>query len=98
MDLAAGHGKALEYAGKAFRDCQEDMIYQVHFGDNYENGAYGWTTNLNKVKEQVAWMLEALQTNYINYGFIHCLDEMKDLEQYRKNGVLDYLLEMKPNY
>lgn len=95
MDLAAGHARALEYAGKAFRDCRDDMIYQVHFGANYENGAYGWTTNLNKVKEQVAWMLRALQTDYINYGFIHCLDEMKDLEQYRKNGVLDYLLEMK---
>lgn len=95
MDLAAGNAKAIEYAGKAFKDCREEMIFQVHFGANYETGVYGWTTNLAKVKEQVAWMLEALHTDYIDYGFIHCLDELKDFEHYRKNGVLDYLLEMK---
>lgn len=24
------------------------MIYQVHFGANYETGEYGWTTNLEE--------------------------------------------------
>lgn len=95
MDLAAGNRRAIEYAGKAFKDCRDDMIYQVHFGANYDKGVYGWTTSLPKVREQVTWMLEALQTDCINYGFIHCLDEMKDFEQYKNNGVLDYLLEMK---
>lgn len=95
MDLAAGNARAFEYAGEAFADCREDMLYQVHFGANYETGVYGWTTSLAKVQEQVAWMLETLRTDYIDYGFIHCLDEEKDLEAYQKNGVLDYLLEMK---
>lgn len=95
VDLAAGNAKAIEYVGEAFADCREDMLYQVHLGASYETGEYGWTTSLNKVKEQVAWMLETLHTDYIDYGFIHCLDEQKDLEAYRKNGVLDYLLEMK---
>ena len=34
------------------------MIYQVHFGANYETGKYGWTTNLEKVKKQIDWQLK----------------------------------------
>lgn len=95
VDLAAGNRKAIEYVGKAFQNCREDMIYQVHFGADYSTGEYGWTTDCRKVREQVEWMLSALHTDYIDYGFMHCLDEEKDLEAYQKNGVLDYLLSMK---
>lgn len=71
------------------------MFYQVHFGANYETGEYGWTTSLDKVKRQVDWQLKELKTDYIDFGFIHCLDSEDDWKQYQKNGVLDYLLEMK---
>lgn len=47
------------------------------------------------MKKSVAWQLEKLQTDYIDIGFIHCLDEDSDLETYRKNGILDYVLELK---
>lgn len=46
------------------------MYYQVHFGADYETGDYGWTTDLETVKRQVDWQLQALKTDYINYGFI----------------------------
>ena len=39
--------------------------------------------------------LNELQTDYINYGFIHCIDEESDFESYQKNGVLDYIKELK---
>ena len=64
-------------------------------GADYTTGAYGWTTNLEEIKKSVAWQMEKLQTDSIDFGFIHCLDEEKDLEAYQRNGVLDYLLEMK---
>lgn len=41
------------------------------------------------------WQLSALRTDYIDFGFIHCLDSAADWAQYQENGVLDYLLEMK---
>lgn len=44
------------------------MYYQVHFGANYETGEYGWTTNLEKVKCQIDWQMQALKTDYINSG------------------------------
>lgn len=94
-DLATAGAKTFGYYGKAFAGCRRDMYYQVHFGANYETGEYGWTTNLDKVKSQVEWMLGELKTDYVDYGFIHCLDSESDWQEYRENGVLDYLLEMK---
>lgn len=49
------------------------------------------------MKRQVDWQLRELKTDYIDFGFIHCLDSEDDWDQYQKNGVLDYLLEMKKN-
>lgn len=94
-DLATAGAKTFAYYGKAFSDLRRDMYYQVHFGANYETGEYGWTTDLDKVKGQIDWMLGNLRTDYIDYGFIHCLDAAPDWQAYQNNGVLEYLLEMK---
>ena len=94
-DLATAGAKTFVYYGKAFSGMRKDMLYQVHFGANYETGEYGWTTNLEKVKRQIEWMLGSLKTDDVDYGFIHCLDAAKDWKSYRENGVLDYLLDMK---
>ena len=40
-------------------------------------------------------MLEKLRTDYIDYGFIHCQDEFSDWETFKKNGIYDYILELK---
>ena len=61
----------------------------------YENGEYGWTTDLETVKRQVDWQLKELKTDYIDYGFIHCLDASSDWRDYQENGILAYLQEMK---
>lgn len=94
-DLAAAGAKTFSYYGTAYFDLRKEMLYQVHFGANYETGEYGWTTNLEKIKRQIDWMLRSLKTDYVDYGFIHCLDAEKDWKNYRENGVLEYLLDMK---
>ena len=94
-DFATAGAETFRYAGLAFTSVRKEMFYQVHFGANYETGEYGWTTSLDKVKRQVDWQLKELKTDYIDFGFIHCLDSEDDWKQYQKNGVLDYLLEMK---
>ena len=94
-DFATAGAKTFSYAGKAFGSIRGEMLYQIHFGANYETGEYGWTTDLDTVKRQVDWQLKELKTDYIDFGMIHCLDTSGDWEQYRKNGVLGYLLEMK---
>ena len=77
-DLATADAKTFIYYGKAFSSVRKDIYYQVHFGANYESGAYGWTTNVETIRRSVDAQLTALHTDYIDYGFIHCLDEEKD--------------------
>lgn len=36
-----------------------------------------------------------LQTDYIDFGFIHCIDEQADLDKIKQAGVLDYILSLK---
>ena len=95
VDFATAGGKTFRYAGQALAPVRRELLYQVHFGANYETGEYGWTTDLETVKRQVDWQLKELRTDYIDYGFIHCLDSLEDWRKYQENGVLDYLLEMK---
>lgn len=95
FDLAAGDAKCFPFYGEAFKDVRDKVIYQIHFGANYESGTYGWTTNLENIKKSIDWQLKELKTNYINYGFIHCLDEETDWDNYIRNGVLDYIKELK---
>ncbi len=95
FDLAGGDAACFPYYGKAFENVRDKVMYQIHFGANYETGSYGWTTNLDKVKKSIAWQLEQLKTDYINYGFIHCIDEESDWNAYQKNGILDYIKELK---
>ena len=95
VDFATAGAATFHYAGKAFASVRKELFYQVHFGTNYETGEYGWTTDLETIKRQVDWQLRELKTDYIDFGFIHCLDADDDWEAYQAGGALDYLLEMK---
>lgn len=95
IDMAAGAAKCFEYYGKSFASRRKNMFYQIHFGADYATGEYGWTTSVEKIKRSIDWQLKTLRTDYIDYGFIHCLDKDSDWNSYRKDGVLDHLLKMK---
>ena len=95
FDLAAGDGSTFPIYGEAFRDLRKDVFFQIHFGADYTRGTYGWTLDLETIKRSVDSQLRALHTDYMDYGFIHCQDEVSDWETYRENGVYDYILQMK---
>lgn len=96
FDLATAESENFPTFGKAFSHFRDKVFYQIHFGAVYGPGqSYSWTTDLKTVQRSVDWQRKALDTDYIDYGFIHCLDEASDWEQYRRNGVLDYLLKQK---
>ena len=95
IDLAGGHASIFPGIGKALEGRRKEVMLQLHFGADYTSGEYGWNLSLDGVKKSVDWQLKNLKTDYIDFGFIHCLDEITDLNVYQENGVLDYLLEMK---
>ena len=95
FDLAAGNGRTFPMYGEAFRDLRKDILFQIHFGADYTKGEYGWSLDLDTIKRSVDKQLRELKTDYIDYGFIHCQDEISDWETYLKNGVYDYILALQ---
>lgn len=95
IDMAGGHAACFPAVGMAIKGRREKVFLQVHFGAEYSSGIYGFDISLEGVKKSLAWQLEQLGTDYIDFGFIHCIDEGTDLDRYISNGVLDYILEMK---
>lgn len=95
FDMAGGHASIFPAYGKALAGRRKEAMLQVHFGANYVTGEYGWTTNLDTIKKSIEWQLKNLNTDYIDFGFIHCLDEAPDLVTYEKNGALKFIMDLK---
>jgi len=95
FDLASGDATPFSAFGQAAAGVRDKVYYQIHFGADYTTGKYGWTTDLDKIKRSIEWQLKNLKTDYIDFGFIHCIDEATDLQTVKNNGVIDHLLELK---
>lgn len=95
FDMASADAKPFAAFGRAAAGIRDKVRFQVHFGADYDTGTYGWTVNLEKVKKSIDWQLRMLQTDYIDFGFIHCIDESSDLDKVLRSGILDYIQELK---
>lgn len=95
IDMASGEAGAFPAVGAGMAGNRKNVYLQVHFGANYTTGKYGWTTQLDQVKASVDWQLKNLKTDYIDFGFIHCIDEPADLKKYVEGGVLDHIKALK---
>ena len=97
FDMASSEAKPFAPYGRALESVRDKVHFQIHFGANYTSasGSYGWTTDLDTIKRSVDWQLKALRTNYIDFGFLHCLDDAADLRKIEKTGVIRYIQELQ---
>ncbi len=96
FDLCAGGKSVYEPFGRAIQGRREKVYFQLHFGAVYkENGEYGWSRDLNTIRDTFAWELRALGTNYVDFGFLHCIDEESDFEDIKRNGIFDYVKDLR---
>ena len=95
FDMASSEAKPFPAYGRALAEWRDKVYFQIHFGANYETGTYGWTTNLDTIKRSIDWQLKALKTDYIDFGFIHCIDGAADLKKVQKSGVIDHILHLR---
>ena len=95
FDLCAA-GSVYAPLGRAIRDCRDRVFLQCHFGAVYdENGEYGWCRDFDTIRKTFLWELETLGTGYVDFGFLHCVDQDEDFDKLVEIGVLDYLKELK---
>ncbi|MDD3416121.1 MAG: aldo/keto reductase [Lachnospiraceae bacterium] len=95
FDMASAEAKPFDACGRALKGMRDKAYFQIHFGTNYEKGMYGWTTDLDIIKRSVDRQMKAMQIDYIDFGFLHCIDEPEDLHQVEKSGVIRYIEELK---
>lgn len=96
FDLCAGGKNVYEPFGRAIK-CRRDKVYfQLHFGAVYKkNGEYGWSRDLDTIKSTFEWEMQTLGTDYVDFGFLHCVDEESDLDDIVNSGIYDYVKGLK---
>ena len=89
FDMASADAAPFPAYGRAISGNRERVYFQIHFGANYKTGKYSWTTKLDEIKRSVDWQLKSLKTDYIDFGFIHGIDEQTGGNQIWSKGVVD---------
>ena len=96
FDACGGGASIYEPFGKAIVGQREKVFFQLHFGAVYnDKGEYGWSRDLSRIKQTLDWELKLLGTDYIDFGFLHCIDEDEDFDEIKNNGIFDYVLSLK---
>lgn len=95
FDLCAG-GAVYAPFGRAIRGRREQVFLQCHFGAVYdEKGEYGWCRDFATIRRTFLWEMETLGTDYVDFGFLHCVDEDADFDKLQEIGLVEYLKELK---
>lgn len=95
FDMAAADDVPFPAYGRVIAGYRKNVYFQIHFGADYHTGKYGWSLNIDTVKRSIDWQLNALKTDYIDFGFIHCIDEENDLKKALSGGIVDYMKQLK---
>lgn len=95
FDMAVSEAAAFKSYRAAFAGRRERVYLQMHFGADYSDRQYGWTTDVRRIRQGMDWLLRELDTDYIDFGFIHCIDQTADLEKYIASGALAHIQKLK---
>lgn len=96
FDLCAGGAAVYEPFGEAIANVRKNVYFQLHFGAVYnDKGEYGWSRSLEKIKSTFEWEMKKLKTDYVDFGFLHCIDEESDLTDIYINGIFDFITSLK---
>lgn len=81
--------------GKALEGKRGKWIIQGHFGSTWQGGQYVRTRDMDKVKTAFEDLLVRLQTDYIDLGMIHFVDEESEFYRIMEGEFLEYVKEQK---
>lgn len=81
--------------GLAIQGRREKWIIQGHIGSTWQNNQYVRTREISKVKIAFQDLLDRLQTDYIDLGMIHFVDEIEEYHQIMNGEFIAYVLSLK---
>lgn len=81
--------------GMALKGRRERWYIQGHIGSTWQNGQYVRTRDVEQCKIAFEDLLERLQTNYIDLGMIHFIDQESDWDKAMNGPYIAYVKELK---
>lgn len=81
--------------GHAIKGKREKWIIQGHIGSTWQNNQYVRTRDLAKVQVAFQDLLDRLQSDYIDLGMIHFVDQVSEFQEIMEGEFLQYVKELK---
>ncbi len=81
--------------GKALAGARERWHIQGHIGSTWQNGQYVRSRDVAVCREAFADLLSRLQTDYIDLGMIHFVDQEPDWEEAMHGPYIEYVKELR---
>lgn len=95
IDVFMPQAPTRDNIGAALKGRRHKMIIQGHLCTVYEDGQYLRTRNIVKTKKSFEDLLTRLQTDYIDIGMLHYIDNMKDYDAVFETEIIEYAKELK---
>ena len=95
LDCFMSEPKVRTNIGLAIAGHREKWYIQGHIGSAWEDGQYIRTRDVEKCKVAFTDLLERLQTDYIDLGMIHFIDEEADWNLAMNGPFIEYVKELK---
>ena len=77
--------------GNALKGSREKWFIQGHIGSTWQDGQYLRSREVDKCKAAFEDLLTRMQTDYIDLGMIHYVDEVSDWNTIIKSDYLEYV-------
>ena len=81
--------------GKALAGRRERWYIQGHIGSTWQDGQYARTREVDKCRSAFEDLLTRLQTDYIDLGMIHFVDQESDWDALMNGPYIAYVKELK---
>jgi predicted aldo/keto reductase-like oxidoreductase len=95
MDVFMPEPNVRSNIGRALAGRREKVIIQGHFGVAWLNGQYTHTRELEPCKAAFDDLLTRLQTDYIDIGVFHFVDNAADFDKIFNTDLFQYVNELK---
>lgn len=95
FDLYNAEPQARSNLGKAMRGRREKFIVQGHICSAWIDGQYKRTRDINLAKAAYAELFRLLETDYVDVGMIHYVDEQADYDAVFGGEIIEFAKQLK---
>lgn len=97
LDMYTPNPEFKRRVGQKIHATRTDFILQGHIGSIWENDEYLRTRDLEKIRKGFDEQLNLLNTDYLDIGMIHYVDDMEDFERIFYGPIYEYVKNLKEN-